>query len=200
MSIPDKITHLLIELQRHRSGLKRGEIEIPGSLRYAYLAGGLGEPLLLHGFGANKDNFTPVARLLTPHYRVVAPDHIGFGGVVTPRRCRLCSAGTAAACVHAGAWHQALSPRRQLDGRADCADLRVALPDRCRQLVAVGLGRRVECAQERTPEDRGSGRAQPAHGKNGGRICENPAVRHERAALCSAVHAQRTGPGAHPQF
>jgi hypothetical protein len=24
------------------------------------------------------DNFTPVARFLTPHYRVIIPDHIGF--------------------------------------------------------------------------------------------------------------------------
>ena len=44
------------------------------------MEGGKGEPLmLLHGFGANKDNFIRVARFLTPHYRVIIPDHIGFG-------------------------------------------------------------------------------------------------------------------------
>ncbi len=80
MSIAEKFTHLVFDLQRWRSGLTRKEIEIPGDLRYVYLEGGRGEPLLLlHGFGANKDNFTPVARYLTPHFRVIAPDHIGFG-------------------------------------------------------------------------------------------------------------------------
>jgi len=86
MSIAEKITHFIRDQQRRRSGLRRKEIEIPGSLRYVYLDGGRGEPLLLlHGFGANKDNFTPVARFLTPHYRVIIPDHIGFGESSHPR-------------------------------------------------------------------------------------------------------------------
>jgi pimeloyl-ACP methyl ester carboxylesterase len=80
MSLAETLTHLALAARRRRSGLARKEIEIPGGLRYAYLEGGHGEPLvLLHGFGANKDNFTPVARYLTPNYRVIAPDHIGFG-------------------------------------------------------------------------------------------------------------------------
>jgi pimeloyl-ACP methyl ester carboxylesterase len=55
-------------------------VNIPGGLRHVYLQGGHGDPLLLlHGFGANKDNFTQLAGYLTPHYRVIAPDHIGFG-------------------------------------------------------------------------------------------------------------------------
>ena len=33
----------------------------------------------MHGFGADKDNFTRVARALVPHYRVVIPDLVGFG-------------------------------------------------------------------------------------------------------------------------
>jgi pimeloyl-ACP methyl ester carboxylesterase len=77
---PEKATSLTLDLERKRSGLERKEITIPGNLRYVYLEGGKGEPLiLLHGFGANKDNFTRVARFLTPHYRVIIPDHIGFG-------------------------------------------------------------------------------------------------------------------------
>jgi pimeloyl-ACP methyl ester carboxylesterase len=86
MSIAAKLTHLIFGLQRWRCGLTRNEIEIPGGLRYVYLEGGQGEPLLLlHGFGANKDNFAPVARYLTPHFRVIAPDHIGFGESSHPR-------------------------------------------------------------------------------------------------------------------
>ena len=35
--------------------------------------------LLVHGFGADKDNWTRMAALLTPRYRVIAPDLPGFG-------------------------------------------------------------------------------------------------------------------------
>jgi len=77
---PEKATKLAINLERKHSGLTRKEINLPGDLHYVYLEGGQGEPLvLLHGFGADKDNFTRVARFLTPHYRVIIPDHIGFG-------------------------------------------------------------------------------------------------------------------------
>jgi pimeloyl-ACP methyl ester carboxylesterase len=77
---PEKATKLAIDFERKRSGLTLKEITLPGELHYVYLEGGQGEPLvLLHGFGADKDNFTRVARFLTPHYRVIIPDHIGFG-------------------------------------------------------------------------------------------------------------------------
>lgn len=77
---PETATRLAIDHERQRSGLVRKEIDLPGGLHYVYLEGGQGEPLmLLHGFGANKDNFTRVARFLTPHYRVILPDHVGFG-------------------------------------------------------------------------------------------------------------------------
>jgi len=77
---PETAMRLAIDHERSRSGLVRKEIDLAGGLHYAYLEGGSGPPLmLLHGFGANKDNFTRVARYLVPHYRVIIPDHIGFG-------------------------------------------------------------------------------------------------------------------------
>ncbi|HEY2773035.1 MAG TPA: alpha/beta fold hydrolase [Candidatus Binatia bacterium] len=77
---PETALRTALSLERHRSGLVRKEIDLPGGLHYVYLEGGSGEPLmLLHGFGADKDNFTRIARLLVPNYRVVIPDHIGFG-------------------------------------------------------------------------------------------------------------------------
>ena len=77
---PEKFTEFAVDMERKRSGLERKEINLPGNIQYVYLEGGKGEPLmLLHGFGANKDNFTRAARFLTPHYRVIIPDHIGFG-------------------------------------------------------------------------------------------------------------------------
>ena len=66
-------------LARRSAGLKLAQVEIDGH-RVPYLHGGEGEPLLLlHGFGANKDHWTMIARLLTPHFRVIAPDLPGFG-------------------------------------------------------------------------------------------------------------------------
>ena len=77
---PERTTAFLFGLDRSRSGLTRKQIDLPGGLRYVYLEGGQGEPLmLLHGFGGDKNHFTRVARHLTPHYRVIVPDQIGFG-------------------------------------------------------------------------------------------------------------------------
>ncbi len=80
ISLPKKQLHWPLIWNAKRSGLTRKEINLPNGIHYVYLEGGKGEPLiLLHGFGANKDNFTRVARFLTPHYRVIIPDNLGFG-------------------------------------------------------------------------------------------------------------------------
>jgi len=51
----------------------------------ADLAGGAGEPLILvHGFGGDKDHFTRIAAYLTPHFRVLVPDLLGFGDSARP--------------------------------------------------------------------------------------------------------------------
>lgn len=77
---PEPFTHVMIGLDRSFSGLERKQVRLDDGTDYVYLEGGTGEPLLLlHGFGADKDNFTRVARHLTPHYRVIIPDHVGFG-------------------------------------------------------------------------------------------------------------------------
>jgi pimeloyl-ACP methyl ester carboxylesterase len=77
---PENAARLFVNAQRAHSGLDLKEIQLAGGLHYVYLEGGKGEPLmLLHGFGADKDNFTPVAAFLTTRYRVIIPDHIGFG-------------------------------------------------------------------------------------------------------------------------
>jgi pimeloyl-ACP methyl ester carboxylesterase len=67
-------------MERSRAHLEHKELVLADGTRIAYLDGGSGAPLVLvHGFGADKDNFTRVARWLTPHYRVIAPDLVGFG-------------------------------------------------------------------------------------------------------------------------
>jgi len=77
---PEKATRLAVNLERGRAGLERKAITTPDGLRWVYLEGGKGAPLILvHGFGGNKDNFTRTARYLVPHYHVIIPDLIGFG-------------------------------------------------------------------------------------------------------------------------
>jgi pimeloyl-ACP methyl ester carboxylesterase len=67
-------------MERQRAGLVRKELTLADGTRMVWLEGGSGAPLVLvHGFGADKDNFTRVARFLTPHYRVIVPDLVGFG-------------------------------------------------------------------------------------------------------------------------
>ncbi|MBI5064108.1 MAG: alpha/beta hydrolase [Desulfatitalea sp.] len=78
--LPEKVTAAAVGFERWFAGLERKQIDLPDGSHYVYLEGGKGEALmLLHGFGANKDNFIRVSRFLTPHYRVIVPDHIGFG-------------------------------------------------------------------------------------------------------------------------
>lgn len=82
---PENAGGLLLKVQRAQAGLDRKEIQLADGLRYVYLEGGKGEPLmLLHGFGADKDNFARVAGYLTTRYRVIIPDHIGFGESAHP--------------------------------------------------------------------------------------------------------------------
>jgi abhydrolase domain-containing protein 6 len=73
------VTGFAISMERDRSGLQRKTIKVD-DYEIPYLDGGSGEPLvLIHGFGGNKDNFTRVAKFLTPKMRVLIPDLPGFG-------------------------------------------------------------------------------------------------------------------------
>lgn len=76
---PETTFGILIKAERAASGLEQRRIDANG-LRFEYLEGGKGETLiLLHGFGANKDNWTRIAKSFTPHFWVIAPDLTGFG-------------------------------------------------------------------------------------------------------------------------
>lgn len=82
---PGKVLRRLQQDAWRTAGLCRRELQLADGSRYVYLDGGSGEPLLLlHGFGANKDNFSRVAAHLTDRYRVIIPDHIGFGESQAP--------------------------------------------------------------------------------------------------------------------
>jgi len=66
-------------IEHSRADLKNSTV-IVGPHTIHYLEGGTGENILLvHGFGADKDNWTRFARYLTDKYHVVALDLPGFG-------------------------------------------------------------------------------------------------------------------------
>lgn len=73
--LPGPVARASLALERKRSGLTLRRGALP------YLEGGSGSEvlLLIHGFAGDKDNFTRIARFLTPHYRVIIPDLPGFG-------------------------------------------------------------------------------------------------------------------------
>jgi len=76
---PGTTSDLLIALERNIGGVSQKSLTVEG-FRIEYLEGGQGDALLLlHGFGANKDNWTRWAKFLTPHFRLIIPDLPGFG-------------------------------------------------------------------------------------------------------------------------
>jgi abhydrolase domain-containing protein 6 len=76
---PEALLHLAVERARASAGREHGEADANGD-RIAYLDGGAGEVVvLLHGFGASKDNWNALAGRLASRYRVIAPDVRGFG-------------------------------------------------------------------------------------------------------------------------
>ncbi|UAW99619.1 alpha/beta hydrolase [Halopseudomonas nanhaiensis] len=76
---PAQVSAAYLGVERHLADLEPRTVEIPG-FQVAYLEGGTGEPLLLlHGMGANKDEWNRVASHLTDRHRVIAVDLPGFG-------------------------------------------------------------------------------------------------------------------------
>ena len=76
---PEETCRLAIAVERKRAGLESYSVSAD-NIDYKYLKGGQGPPLLLvHGFGADKDNWTLTARYLTPYFTVIVPDLPGFG-------------------------------------------------------------------------------------------------------------------------
>ena len=80
-AFPEDATRAAFAIERFRSGLEHKSIVLDGET-WHYLDGGPTEApvvLLLHGFSADKDNWTRFSKKLTDQYRVIAPDLPGFG-------------------------------------------------------------------------------------------------------------------------
>ncbi|NGY06233.1 alpha/beta fold hydrolase [Solimonas terrae] len=68
-----------LAVQHWLGGVERKTLQIPG-FQIAYLDGGQGEPLVMvHGIGADKDNWAQIAPFLRGSGRLIAPDLPGFG-------------------------------------------------------------------------------------------------------------------------
>jgi len=77
--LPGPMARAALALQHAVGGMRVRSIAIPG-FTIAYLDGGSGEPLVLvHGIGADKNNFAPIAPWLRGIGRVIALDLPGFG-------------------------------------------------------------------------------------------------------------------------
>jgi len=106
---PDRAAALIVAAGRRAARLRARSIAIPG-FRIAYLEGGRGEPLvLLHGIGADKDNWALVSLFLSRRYRVIAWDAPGFGESSRPDGARY---GVEAQVERLHAFLQALGIRR----------------------------------------------------------------------------------------
>jgi pimeloyl-ACP methyl ester carboxylesterase len=87
---PREVAEFAANAERHAAHLQRRELDIPGyHIVYLDTDDSRGPPLLLlHGIGADKDNWTRVAKYLTPRYRVIAVDLPGFGESDKPMSAR----------------------------------------------------------------------------------------------------------------
>lgn len=80
---PEKMLAAAIQAERDQAGLTARTVKV-GKYEMHYLEGGPDNPhgsplVLVHGFNADKSNWRVIARHLTPHYRVIIPDLLGFG-------------------------------------------------------------------------------------------------------------------------
>lgn len=81
---PATATRFAVQVERLMADLEQDSVTVDG-FEMPYLAGGEGPTLLLlHGFTANKDNFSRVAKHLTQDFRVIIPDLPGFGEASAP--------------------------------------------------------------------------------------------------------------------
>ncbi len=77
--MPGTLFGIVKKIERKAGGLEQKTVIVDG-MNIQYLEGGSGDTLvLIHGFGANKDNWTRISKFLTPHFNVIAPDLPGFG-------------------------------------------------------------------------------------------------------------------------
>ena len=86
--VPATLLASVRTVERGLAGLSEHSVQVD-NLEIAYLEGGSEKNptlLLIHGFGADKDNWLRFARPLTERYHVVALDLPGFGDSSKPQQ------------------------------------------------------------------------------------------------------------------
>ncbi|MDT0630245.1 alpha/beta fold hydrolase [Rubrivirga litoralis] len=138
-------------LARRRAGLSRREARLPSGLDVVYLdSGGAGAPLVLvHGIGASKDHWPPLAERLGGRFRIVVPDLPGYGESEHDADTSLAGLTAAvyelAETLELGPFHLAGS---SMGGRV-AAELAAAHPDAVRTLWLIDpAGARGEALSE----------------------------------------------------
>lgn len=85
---PPYLYNKTMDRLRKNAGLTMKSQNIP-DFKIVCLEGGTGDPIImLHGFGANKDNWLRFAKHFTPNYRVIIPDIPGFGESSKPENAK----------------------------------------------------------------------------------------------------------------
>lgn len=107
---------------------------------FSYLEAGQGEPiLLLHGLGGTKASFLPTVSALADEYRLIAPDHLGFGEsdkpIAAPYDARYFAAGITALMNELDI-DRAHVVGNSMGGRV-ALELGFSNPDRVRKLVLL---------------------------------------------------------------
>ena len=78
-TLPGFLVRWARNAERNEAGLTEKSLTV-GPHKIVYLEGGKGDSILMvHGFAANKDNWTRFAKFITPTYHVLALDLPGFG-------------------------------------------------------------------------------------------------------------------------
>jgi abhydrolase domain-containing protein 6 len=78
-AFPEALYAVSMGMARNAAGLEKKVVKVQDH-EIVYLEGGKGDTILLvHGFTADKDNWTQFAKSLTPEFHVVALDLPGFG-------------------------------------------------------------------------------------------------------------------------
>src|SRR5512144_1220326 len=78
-ALPGLLVKWARDSERKAAGLQEKSLRVDDH-EIVYLEGGKGDPILMvHGFAANKDNWTRFFKFVNPTYHVVALDLPGFG-------------------------------------------------------------------------------------------------------------------------
>lgn len=149
-AFPEQGYRLSIAIERKAAGFSEKQVQAD-EFTIHYWDGGRGETvLLLHGFGADKDNWNRMARHLTHQYRVLAIDLPGFGMSSRPETASYTIPDQAArldriaAAIGLDSFHLAGNSM----GGAIAGRYAAEFPDKVRTLALLNTGGLASCPKK----------------------------------------------------